>query len=320
MKIKVESSWDGYKWIVREGMHFDDFPLQKDQFELRVLQVLKLLARDNEIYADVGSHTGYHVIRVAKHYKRAYAFEPEPETYQILKFNIVLNNIDNVRAYNLALGERSTRMKLFRYGGQSSFCSIEKFYDVVDVEVRRFDDLLDEIGCVDVFKIDVEGYEYNVILGMEETIKKCKPIIIIEHHDLRPPYISSFNKIQMIMKKRYGYHDQFITGSHVLYHPNDCSKLKHLVWEWWLRHVVENLLEGRDWYIGIPYNWWWGLDMYSFIYALPNHICRENEPEWFERFKKFYPKWYLQYVNDREDILKIRDKIFRTGKHQYKEV
>ena len=46
---------------------------------------------------------------------------------------------------------------------------------------------------------------------------------------------------------------------------------------------MKNLREGRDWYYGLPYTWWYGMGVLDVIENLPEHI--PEEPEWLEQIR-----------------------------------
>ena len=92
--------------------------------------------------------------------------------FNVLEENIKLNDAD-VTAYNLALGNGeeisgSSDGNMFSSGG--------------DIKIRS--EKLDSYSFkrADLLKIDVEGFEMDVILGAENTIRQFKPRIIIETH------------------------------------------------------------------------------------------------------------------------------------------
>ena len=92
--------------------------------------------------------------------------------FNVLEENIKLNDAD-VTAYNLAIGNGeevsgSSDGNMFSYGG--------------DLKIRS--EKLDSYSFkrVDLLKIDVEGFELDVLLGAENTIRQFKPRIIIETH------------------------------------------------------------------------------------------------------------------------------------------
>lgn len=60
------------------------------------------------------------------------------------------------------------------------------------------------------------------------------------------------------------------------------SHLKSGVVGYWSGLVAYNVAEGKNWYTGLPYTWWWGLEAPQFVSALPWHVLSPAEPLWSE--------------------------------------
>jgi hypothetical protein len=69
------------------------------------------------------------------------------------------------------------------------------------IDIRSLDDF--ELAKIDFIKIDVEGFETDVLLGAAQTIERCKPVILIEVFE------NSREKVNKLMEQ-YGYR-KFIT-------------------------------------------------------------------------------------------------------------
>jgi FkbM family methyltransferase len=133
---------------------------------------------------DIGANKGVYTYALARLAKHVWAFEPNPKMFNILKRGAAAN----VTAAMLALSDRSGRSELrvprMRKGGYSnqgaslSTTKISENYRIVDVESARLDDLtLQDVGFI---KIDVEGFETEVLEGARETIRQSRPIMIVE--------------------------------------------------------------------------------------------------------------------------------------------
>ena len=100
------------------------------------------------------------------------AFEPLVNVFNVLEENIKLNDA-NVSAYNLALGNGE---EISGNSDGNMFCS--------GGDIKLKSEKLDSFSFerVDLLKIDVEGFEMEVLKGAENTIRQFKPRIIIETH------------------------------------------------------------------------------------------------------------------------------------------
>jgi len=143
----------------------------------RILQdkVLEFSKTRNHM-VDVGGNVGRWSVDFAKYYKKVSAFEPAP--YHIECFEKNCEPYQNIQLYPYGLGSQPAQGNLEvaveHHLGSTRLIPAQQG----NIEIKT----LDEHGFqdVDVLKIDVEGLEIDVLKGAEATIKKCKPIIIIE--------------------------------------------------------------------------------------------------------------------------------------------
>lgn len=167
-----------------------------------VLMLLDLRRRyhgDGVVALDGGANIGVHTLEWARHmhgWGRVLAFEAQEIVYYALAGNIALNNVLNARARLAALGETCGEARVPRpdYFKPSSFGSLElrqragtEFigqaisYDAADcdsVPMTSIDALA--LPRVDLIKLDVEGYEADVLRGARHTLETQKPIMIVE--------------------------------------------------------------------------------------------------------------------------------------------
>lgn len=190
---------------IRKGYIWDEY--------LR-LQIDKIA--DSNLYAiDIGANIGYHSIYMSKKFKKVYSFEPQKEIFHILNLNIKKNNITNIIAYNNAVGEQNKEIKL---SCNNNFIhnSIKKI-DENGCEITnmiKLDDIK-ELNNIGYIKIDVEGYEYNVLRGAINLINKNRPVIIFEeHNDIKifntPKSIKLLEELNYTVYRLLPYLDDFI--------------------------------------------------------------------------------------------------------------
>lgn len=279
VKPNVERSWDGFLWLVEE--EGDREVLSKG--ELSVLRALYTLSERMrvEVFADVGANRGYYTVRMAGRCGRVVAFEPNPLNRAKLVRNVELNGLRNVTVLPYACGEARYRAKLYPAGSGSTLLEGFVSTEPIEVEVVPLDEVLDR---VDLVKIDVEGYEWYVLQGARRLIESCKPVLVIEHHDFRHYGTRHYPKIKEFLRGR-GYVELFLTTPHRLWYPRSRSleAVKPLIAHHWIQHCIKNLEEGRPWYWGLPYTWWYGMNLVDFIYEIPEHVLRPDEPEWVSR-------------------------------------
>jgi len=157
-------------WIQQLVYFFGSYKLEENESELwcKLSNRSAVLARENNQNAKI------------------YSFEPAPEIFKRLLLNIKLNNYD-IDCVNKGVSNYSGTAKFFLSGnkntGMSSLRTPESFSgEMINVDIVSIDSFCLESGIeiVDLVKIDVEGNEQNVLIGMKEIIDKSKPIIFIE--------------------------------------------------------------------------------------------------------------------------------------------
>jgi FkbM family methyltransferase len=150
----------------------------------------KLLAkfvRAGMTVVDVGANVGLYTLAmadIAGPSGRVISFEPDPELFPILRANCAANGATNVVAVNAALGRAPDKMTLHRlalHSGDNHLGSKDpiEFRRPVEVDVAAFDGLYPGVRP-DFVKVDVQGWELNVLLGMERTLSDADPVIFLE--------------------------------------------------------------------------------------------------------------------------------------------
>src|SRR5690606_2400829 len=97
--------------------------------------------------------------------------------------SIEYNKFNNILVYNNAVGNETREIKLNLYGKTSNILDISpnQYSKSINIGQLKMDDFLKKNGIIpDFIKIDVDGYELEVLKGLEETIKTFKPIMVVE--------------------------------------------------------------------------------------------------------------------------------------------
>ena len=131
------------------------------------------------VVLDLASFVGTHAIWMAKRGAQVIAVEPMPRIRDSFEKNIILNGVTCMRfVIPMAFGSHSgtARMKFAAYGS-----TVTSDGDT-SVGMTTIDKELSDLGRLDLIKLDVEGFECEVIDGGRETIGRLKPRIIIEVH------------------------------------------------------------------------------------------------------------------------------------------
>jgi FkbM family methyltransferase len=139
---------------------------------------------------DIGANIGETSLHFAKNNpdSKVYAFEPMPDTFIKLNHNVLLNNFTNIEIYNFGMGNSEGKFYMSipannNIAGAKVDLNISEGYNIYITTVDNFVFFKRKLTSVDFIKIDVEGFEYNVLLGSINTIKSFKPTLFIEIND-----------------------------------------------------------------------------------------------------------------------------------------
>jgi FkbM family methyltransferase len=129
---------------------------------------------DNEIFVDCGCFDGQTTLRFIElnpKYLAAYAFEPSPINYEAS--SKALDKIDRVKLYPYATFRENDFVSFDANQGSASGISHS---GQVTVKTVKLDDMISEATYI---KMDVEGAEYDTLLGAKRLIQTCKPKLAI---------------------------------------------------------------------------------------------------------------------------------------------
>ena len=176
---------------LKNGLGFFPRPLtQEDTF------LMNLDITGQTIY-DIGGYVGIFTMFFARSVGKkgkVITFEPNPLNYSIILEHLKLNNFDNVEVHQIALGKRREKGTLTVRKSETGTGSLqedikasilqEKDSETIQVEINPLDSQIttNNLPKPDFVKIDVEGLEMDVLQGMSDTIKNCKPKLFIEIH------------------------------------------------------------------------------------------------------------------------------------------
>ena len=161
---------------------------------------------------DIGANIGYYALQEAKMVRNVVAIEPGPANFQALVKNLLLNKCDNVAACSYAIGD-SDGVVGFELAQACNWNSVSLSKGDIEVPVRKLDNLLNGRG-VDFVRMDVEGYEMNVLKGMERILSNHPPRMFIEiHRDKLRDYGSSQREVlEYLARFGYSIEKSFIMG------------------------------------------------------------------------------------------------------------
>jgi FkbM family methyltransferase len=155
-----------------------------------VFEWMHRLLRPGMNVLDVGANVGTYALYMAKRVGpsgRVLAIEPSSTNLLYLRRNVGLNGFAQILVEGVAAGPEAgtARIQLSQknLGGNRVALNEEVLSHEESVPMMRLDDLVAKhsLNSVDFIKIDVEGYEHQVLLGLLESLEKFDPILLIEH-------------------------------------------------------------------------------------------------------------------------------------------
>jgi FkbM family methyltransferase len=168
----------GLRYCVRSGFGVKFMLGLREKEEIRVCT--EIVQQRNLVY-DVGANIGAYAMlfsRLVGPSGKVIAFEPSPAVAKDLRANLALNGMANVDVVESAVGAEEGTARFDPVGGESAIGHVSASGSVT-VKILALDGIG---GDPDVIKIDVEGYESQVLLGSTKTIIRCQPLLLIELH------------------------------------------------------------------------------------------------------------------------------------------
>ncbi len=173
--------WNSLGHLVakKEGFLFHEDTedgLLREVFINKIYEVRGFIPEKNDSVVDIGAAYGETAIYWAKKFEaKVWAFEPNPVSFSIMLKNIALNNVqDKIFPFNVAIGDGSS-IKFNESGGLYTSSTLGE--ELKTSCLNYFN-----IERMDILKIDVEGFECEVLKGSLDLISRYYPKIIIETH------------------------------------------------------------------------------------------------------------------------------------------
>ena len=183
----------------------------------RIINYLKKL--NLEYFIDVGAHKGEFLSYILSiNYKKIYCFEPQKKIFKMLYKNF--KNKKNIQLFNLGLAHKNSKIifyenkltstSTFSRSKNTTFSKVKNlilnsnnsYIDKYPLNVRTLDEIFINKKIFNIFlKIDVEGFELNVLKGAKKTLSKKVKFILIERHFFQLYKGNSTEKVHLFLKK-----------------------------------------------------------------------------------------------------------------------
>lgn len=165
----------------------DAILISNKYFEPLIWKKIKEILKDIESrhvtfdFVNIWAHMWRYAIEYSNYFRKIYAFEPTPDTYHILKTNIILSERKNIEAFNIALGNKDwvLNFEINEFAESQNKVVEQKNDHSIEVIVKKFDDLDFCKKDIRLFIIDAEWYEQEIIEWMMNYIRKYNDFYII---------------------------------------------------------------------------------------------------------------------------------------------
>jgi FkbM family methyltransferase len=179
-------------------------------------KILNETVQEGDIVVDIGANMGYFVLQESKLVGKSgkvFAIEPVAANIELLRKNLQLNYCSNVETFQLAVGatndEQSSIYLSYKLNcGSMVFREninlVEGAVKKVPVSLMTLDRFLENKPIPNFIRMDVEGYEFEIIQGMKGLLARRQPLkLLIEIH---PAYLGKENLAAMLdLLKQYGF-------------------------------------------------------------------------------------------------------------------
>lgn len=202
------------------------------------LRLINTFINENSNVLIVGAHIGSLVVPVSRIVAKTTAIEANPKTYEILQFNLILNDIRNCEAINIAANDKCEEIEFFlnrvNSGGSKRKPILNNaMYDYDDPEIIKvkavpLDDILED-KKYDVVIMDLEGSEYFALRGMQKILDHAKVLIIefIPHHLKNVSGVNIKNFVEPLL----GFDSLFIPSSNTEVNKDDFFDVLNKMYE-----------------------------------------------------------------------------------------
>jgi FkbM family methyltransferase len=172
----------GKRWITGSSDH----GCWLGTYEFEKQKAFSRMVRRGDVIYDLGANVGwYTLLGSVLGASRVYSFEPAAENVLVLREHLRLNRIENCTVFQSALG-RNSGTAYFEAGPSNSTGHLVTHSASNTTSVPRvcMDDLIESEGLLppDVIKCDVEGAEFEVLLGARKTLETGSPAILVATH------------------------------------------------------------------------------------------------------------------------------------------
>lgn len=160
------------------------------QPEIALIKTLQADLPTGMVMVDIGGNIGTFFCQFLHKCEHVYVFEPIPRLNTVIKKSIAFNKADKIKVIEKAVGDKPGVVTM-PDNNNSSIGGTDTRQEMLEIPITTLDDELRDLRKIDFMKIDVEGYELNVLDGARDIILKHRPVILVEVH---PIYLEAYKQ------------------------------------------------------------------------------------------------------------------------------
>lgn len=180
MPVRIVDSRHGRMMVEENDQYVGRSLIELGEYSEGQVALFRNLVSKDMVVVEVGANIGALTVPLARMAQEVHAFECQRHAFHMLCGNVAMNELRNVRCYHLAAGAES---KMIDVPVMDASVATNLGAFSVDMPGERMDRVRMvkvEIPC-HFLKIDVEGYEAEVLKGAEAMIRDCRPFIYLEN-------------------------------------------------------------------------------------------------------------------------------------------
>ncbi len=176
--------------------------------------VSSLFWNEQSTILDLGVHIGtYSALAASFTHGKVISVEPDPKNFELILKNKEANNFQHQVCYNVAASNKEGEVKFCPNGPSGHILEKGGKEPFIPVPAKTVDSILDG-ERVDFIKIDVEGWELNVLEGLSNTIDKFSPPIVFEVNGFTLKWFNKTpNDLLRYVEERFGYQIFILTNT-----------------------------------------------------------------------------------------------------------
>lgn len=183
-----EAPFFGMRYQGRRSSYIDWNVWFYGSYETEILELIRavLADRPGSVFFDVGANVGHHTLFASRHAQMVHAFEPFEPVRRALLEKLAANGLTNVAVHAFGLGDTTVSLPyaapVGANQGSGRFLQPLEEAPAGDVlPIVKGDEFAAGLARLDMVKIDVEGFEPQVIGGLRETLARLRPCVLYEN-------------------------------------------------------------------------------------------------------------------------------------------